>query len=236
MKYHINPFHDLNKPRSRKDLLSPSRPPSKSQKIKRIAELSGQAQRQNVGEALPEVNDASIRNAIYHSDYVLHADRLQILKGYRLSRKGSGYTPIVPLDELDELLTNAFAFYQALFGLYERCRRSFTDFKNAFMPFVGYKSLMECVFEPEDRLMGFRMYWPNGSLSTYIRTKEACIAENITFERDGSIGFMVGVYASKPGPFSPLVESDAEPNYPARPGTDIRPHWPYDLKPYKIES
>jgi hypothetical protein len=237
MKYHIDPFRDLYKPGSRKKgLLSPSRPPSTSQKIKRIKELSAQAQRQDVGDALAEVNDASMRNAFYHSDYVLHTDKLQILKGYRLSKKGGGYTPIVPLDELDELLTNAFAFYQALFGLYERSRRLFTDFKNAFMPFDGYKSLMECVFDPEDRLIGFRIYWPNGSLSYYIRTKEACIAQNLTFERDGSINFMVGLYASKPGTFSPLVESGAEPNYAPRPGTDIRPHWPEDLKPYKLAS
>lgn len=36
---------------------------------------------------------------------------------------------------------------------------------------------------------------------------------NTTFEKDGSINSMVGPYASKPGPFSPLVERDGAPRY-----------------------
>ena len=34
-------------------------------------------------------------------------------------------------------------------------------------------------------------------------------AVDTTIENDGSISFTVGVFASKPGPFPPLVEHDA---------------------------
>jgi phospholipase C len=38
-------------------------------------------------------------------------------------------------------------------------------------------------------------------------------AQNLTFERDGSINFMVGYLASRPGSFSPCVEADGIPVY-----------------------
>jgi hypothetical protein len=142
---------------------------------------------------------------------------------------------VVDFDELNELITNAFAFYSALFSLYERCRRSFTHLKNAFLPYdIHYKGLLEFVFDTENRLIGFRIYWPNESYSEYSRTKDGSSGANILPNPDRSINFMVGIYASDPGTFSPLVEKDAEPIYPPRPGTDIRPYWPQDLKVYRL--
>ncbi len=75
-----------------------------------------------VSAAFEETHDAALRNAVYHSDFVLHDDSLFIRKASRLSMKEGGYTPRLALDELDELITNAFALFSALFGLYERCR------------------------------------------------------------------------------------------------------------------
>ncbi|MEK9138113.1 MAG: hypothetical protein AAB393_13390, partial [Bacteroidota bacterium] len=237
-KYLIDPFHDLwqRRPSKVSTLLTSPRPPSTGQKLRRITELAKQASMQRVADALAEVNDTSVRNAVYHSDYLLHDDALHMVKGSRYSPKQHCYTPRVPLDELEELISGAFAFHQALFGLYERCRRSFVDWKDAFLPYDGYKSILELLFDREDKLIGFRVYWPNGSLSEYSRTADACTGVNLVFERDGSINFMVGLYASRPGTFSPLVEHGASPEYAPRPGTSIRPHWPDDLKPYKLPS
>jgi hypothetical protein len=83
-------------------------------------------------------------------------------------------------------------------------------------------------------LIGFRVYWPNGTTGEYARTKDACTGHNLSFDPDGSINFMVGLIASKRGPFSPLVEEGHEPTYATVPGTEIRPHWPADLKVYKL--
>jgi hypothetical protein len=60
------------------------------------------------------------------------------------------------------------------------------------------------------------------------------MAQNFTFEADGSINFMVGLYARARGPFSPLVENGAQPIYAPVPSMDVRPHWPEDLKPYVL--
>jgi hypothetical protein len=37
---------------------------------------------------------------------------------YRLSKKEDHYTPRIDLDELDEVITSAFACFSALFSLY----------------------------------------------------------------------------------------------------------------------
>jgi hypothetical protein len=191
-----------------------------------------------IGKALTEIYDPIIRNAVYHSDYALYGDALHLFSDYRLSEKKHYYTREVEYGELEELINNAFAFYAALFGLYDSCRRySFLDFKNAFVPYdVRYKAMMEFLFDDDDVLIGFRVYWPNGTQSIYSRTKDGTKSTNIMFNADRSINFQVNLYASKPGTFSPLVEHDAQPVYSPRPGTEICPYWPDDLRVYKIPS
>jgi len=93
---------------------------------------------------------------------------------------------------------------------------------------------LQLVLDGDGVLIGFRVYWPNGTTGEYARTKDACTGHNILFDPDGSINFMVGLYASKPGGFSPLVEVDAEPTYAYIPGSAFKPHWPNDLRPYKL--
>jgi hypothetical protein len=237
-KYHIDPFHDLAQTRLPKKGRAFGKivPPTPNQKIKRIKELAQRANLEIVASALEEIHDPVLRNAIYHSDFILNDDSLIIRKDSRLSKREGVHTPRIPLDELDELVTNAFAFYGALFALYERCRKSFGDFKNAFLPYDHHhKGVLQLVFHDDGTLTGFRVYWPNGNTGAYARTREACIGHNLSFDRDGSINFMVGLIAAQRGEFSPLVEHDAEPIYAQVPGTDLRPHWPADLRAYKLD-
>jgi hypothetical protein len=236
-KYHLEPFHDLahERPPKKGRVFRKVIPPTPSQKIKRISELAKKANMEGVSTALGENYDPVLRNAVYHSDYVLHDDSLIIRKDSRLSKNEGYYTPRIGLEELDEVIMNAFACFSALFSLYERCRRSFGDFQCAFLPYDGhYKGVLQFVFDADGVLIGFRVYWPNGTTGEYARTKDACTGHNLSFDPDGSINFMVGLYASTPGPFSPLVEQGAEPTYANVPGTALKPHWPADLKPYKL--
>jgi hypothetical protein len=234
-KYEMNPFADVATPIKRKKAIVGTKPPSPLKKITRVQELAAAANLPNIGAALTEIYDNVIRNSVYHSDYTVHNGEMRLISSHRLSRKHSHYTPAVEFDELGELFTNAFAFYSALFQLYERCRGVlFKDFKNVFMPFDShYKGLMEFIFDDADRLCGYRTYWPNGSYSEYTRTDKGCTALNLGF-KGGDVDFMVGFYADNPGTFSPLVEADAQPVYAQRPGTGIRPHWPDELKSYRL--
>jgi hypothetical protein len=44
-------------------------------------------------------------------------------------------------------------------------------------------------------IAGFRTYWPNGTVSEFSRTRDGSHAINVVFENDGSISFMVNLYA-----------------------------------------
>ena len=235
-KYAIEPFGHLDQRANRKSkvpsFMRNRRPPSPEAKIKEIEKLSQEVGLPGVGVALRSVYDSVIRNAVYHSDYVLHEGSMRLLSGYRKSKRENVMTPRVPFDELFESLEETFAFFSALIVLYNRAKSSFKGFHHSMLPFdAHYKGLLELTFDGNE-LTGFRAYWPNESLSIYARTKNGCMAQNITFEADDSINFMVGLYASNPGKFSPLVEHNAEPIYPVIPGTDVRPYWPAELRPY----
>lgn len=234
-KYQINPFADLARVVGKKTKRPKSMPASPNQKIVRIIQLSKEVSLTGVGDAMHEIHDGIIRNAVYHSDYVIYNGQVRLLKDSRLSARERCYTPVIEADELEELFCRTFAFYGAFFSLYERSLKSFVDFRHAFIPYDWhYKGLMDLVFDADDRLVGFRVYWPNGTLSEYRRQQEGCIATNIEFNPDQSINFFVGLPASQPGPFSPLVERDGMPKYPERPEDAISPYWPDDCKLYKI--
>lgn len=208
---------------------------SPEKKIKFIEEISLQARLPEIGAALREIYDPVIRNAVFHSDYVLHGTSMHLLSDFRKPSKQEIRTPVVELHELISLTANAFGFHSALIALYKRACRSMTDFRGRFLPFDPfYKGILELTFE-EDVLTGFRAYWPNGTISTYCRSVAGhCDAINLDYNPDGSINFSVGVFANKPGSFSPCVEANAAPLYGMVPGSQKRPYWPNVLQAYEL--
>ena len=236
-KYDITPFRDLYRPIGRKNSgpFQKMMPPSPGAKIRRIAKLAEEAHIPEVARAFESVYDRIIRNAVYHPDYTLSNGEFRLLSDFRPSKKRRHSSQVVEWDELSDLFTNTFAFYTALFILYERCRKSFGDFRGAFIPYDGhYKGVLQLLFDEEERLSGFRVYWPNRTVGEYNRARHGSSSINMRFDPDGSINFMVGMYASKPGIFSPLVEQGKEPAYAEVPGTSVQPHWPENLKVYKL--
>jgi hypothetical protein len=236
MKYSIHPLAHLNKLRSttvngvKMKRISPASPIAK---INEIDEMSKKAGVPNVGAVLKGIYNSTIRNAVYHSDYALHNDSLRLLSGSHYSKKEGVNTPLVTFDELGEVTSEAFAFHSALLVLWKRQRKLFIDFRGKILPYDGhYKGVIEFTFE-DDPLNGFRVYWPNGTVSVCARNADGqSYAQNIRFEPDGSINFFIGTFASHPGSFSPCVEADCEPEYAFVPGTEKRPYWPSDLRPY----
>ena len=181
------------------------------------------------------IYNSTIRNAVYHSDYAIHDDSMRLLSGNFFSKKSGVMTPLIPFDDLVEITGDAFAFHSALLALWRRARNTFVDFRGKFLPYdPHYKGILEFTFEG-DTLTGFRVYWPNETLSICARSLDGTsYAQNIRFNRDGSLNFMVGLFASHPGSFSPCVESGAEPIYAIVPGTDKRPYWPNVLQAYEL--
>ena len=234
-KYDMEPFLDLMLPTGKKAERRLRPPPSPTRKIQRIKQFAIEAGFPAISEAFDCFYDRIIRNAVSHSDYILAEGELRLTKESRVSRRNGYASPVVEWDELVGLVTETFAFYRALFALYERCRTSFGDFRNALMPFdAHYKGLLQLMFDEQQRLVGFRAYWPNGSLSEFTRAEKGSTALNLDFNSDRRIDFMVGEYASRPGSFSPLVKHDGTPVYAEIPGTTVRPYWPTDGRTYKI--
>jgi len=121
-KYDMTPFRDLYKPFGKKNSGSfqKMRPPSAGAKIARIRKLAEEAQVPEVAQAFESVYDRVIRNAVYHSDYTLSRGEFRLLGDFHLSKSKGHLSPVVKWDELSELFMNTFAFYTALFSLYER--------------------------------------------------------------------------------------------------------------------
>ena len=237
-KYSINPFSHLDRAVSKKKngtkrvriiLASPEK------KIREIEGLSARAGLPEVGTALRSIYNQTIRNAVDHSDYAIHGERMRLLSENFLSTKSGMYTPLIPFEELAEITNGAFAFYSALLSLWKRSRNSFTDFRERFLPYdFHYKGILEFTFEG-DTLTGFRTYWPNGTVGVCYRSLNGeSDAQNTYFNPDGSINFMVGTLATKPSSFSPCVEDGEEPVYAVVPGTEKRPYWPGKLKAYTL--
>ncbi len=238
MKYSIHPLVHLNKVRDVKvngvkmKRVVPAGPIAKINEIDKMATKAGVPE---VGVALKGIYNNTIRNAVYHSDYAIHNESLRLLSGSHYSKKEGVYTSLITFDELGELTSEAFAFHSALLALWKRQRKLFIDFRGKILPYDDhYKGVIELTFE-EGSLNGFRVYWPNGTVGVCARDADGrSYAQNIRFEPDGSINFFVGTLASRRGSFSPCVEVGSEPEYAVVPGTDKRPHWPDDLRPYAL--
>jgi hypothetical protein len=238
MKYSIEPLAHLNLLENTKVngvKVKRVRPASPLKKINEIDKMAAKAGVPEVGAALRGIYNGTIRNAVYHSDYAVHADSFRLLSGLYYSKKECVNTPLITFDELGEITSEAFAFHSALLALWKRQRKLFIDFRGKILPYDDhYKGVIEFTFK-DDSLNGFRVYWPNGTVGVCSRNANGqCDARNIQFEPDGSINFFVGILASRPGSFSPCVEIDREPEYAVVPGTDKRPHWPIDLRPYAL--
>jgi hypothetical protein len=243
LPYSIDPFFDLwkvLKPKKRdqekKGNQGPKSriPPTMNAKIERIREL-GTAAGLNVGTLIDEFYFPEIRNSVFHADYVLTDSEFRMRHGMH-PQKENYYSAIVTVDAIERIVRTAFAYYSAILTLHDAARRQFMMFDGMAVPYDGhYKGLLEFIFE-DGLLSGFRAYWPNGSVSEFTRTKSAGVrGMNTMFAEDHSIGFRVGLYASKPGDFSPLVEVGTEPKY-SKSSKGFPIHWPPDHKPYELKA
>ena len=92
----------------------------------------------------------------------------------------------------------------------ESCWCTRSHLTNKVLPFeFRLKGLIEFLFE-DDLVCGFRIYWPNGQHSQYTRTTQGAHAMNFCPQIEG-LRVQVGIYASTPGIFSPLVEDGDSP-------------------------
>jgi hypothetical protein len=221
--YSPNPYYQfLNKDEKKQFPKRGIYPVGKIKIIKQLSKELGV----NVGDMFDEFYDANLRNAISHSDYIFTDTHFRVRNG-----TGAWSAYAIPLEKLHETITRCKAFYSTFFGVEHLARHSFGrgNAKKALPYDPHYKGLLEVLADKDGTMCGFRVHWPNGSDSTYRRTEDGIEMVNcmLTMQQN-TVEFMVGVYAGRPGRFSPLVEEDAQPVYTKREGDDAPLNWPGD--------
>jgi hypothetical protein len=203
--YSPNPYYMFlsDKERKRTSRIVPKR------KIEIIRKL-GQEVGIPVAELFDEFYNSDLRNAISHSDFILTAEHFRCRGGSGASRAFS-----LPLQRVNEVITKAKVFVGTFFGLEREARRIWGTNKGRAIPYdPTYKGLMEVLVDKENLLCGFKVHWPNNSESVYRRTADGIEMTNCMLDlKNATIQLMVGLYARKPGAFSPLVEEAQSPVY-----------------------
>jgi hypothetical protein len=231
----LAPFNDLVQVTKAKSGGTEKRvQPSPSKKIKRINEYATSAGMPGVTAAFKDIYLPQVRNAVFHADYTITDHDFHMMRDQYHSPHGY-LTRDVPLTELLTIVDRTFAFYYALLNRHHLATARFGHLKNKAIPFdVALKGLIEFLFE-DDVICGFHMYWPNRQSAEFTRRTTGCHAINLWPNVQGGLNIEVGMYATKPGRFSPLVEKGEQPAYSPTTGRTITPYWPSDLVPIFVE-
>ncbi len=209
-------------------LLTESRPPSPATKIRIIKEHARHAGIPEVGAAFDDFYFPAIRNAIDHSDYVIHGDEFRMRKGRVLTDDAAPVeSAIVPLTRLRAIIDGAYAFYNTFFTLHEQARRWFSTIKGKAIPYDHQlKGLLEFLVDDNGLLCGWKVHWPNGTESSYWRSTEGSQPMNIRPHIDEPMEMFVGEYHKDHEPFSRLVARGDTPVYTPLEGSTEPPRWP----------
>ncbi|HYD51664.1 MAG TPA: hypothetical protein VEA99_03510 [Gemmatimonadaceae bacterium] len=178
--YTVDPFIDLGR-RKKKDPWAWI-PPSASMKFRHLKELSEAAKIESLSDAIDTVFDERVRNAFSHSDYVITDEQFRFSEG-RLVQQ-------IPVEQLDRLVDEGFAFYGAFLMLHREWLRQAARMKK-FHQWPNYE-VLELLSSADEGVYGFHVHFSNGTRATYTRRKEGIEAINLVFQQDGGIGFQVG--------------------------------------------
>lgn len=119
-KYATSPFAHLGRPLIKNKVLQKIFPPSPEKKITEIETLSAEAGIPEIGIALRGIYDPAIRNAVYHSDYVIHEGSMRLLSDLR-SRQRKARAPA------SSRSTNWLRLPTRLSHFIQPCLRSISD-------------------------------------------------------------------------------------------------------------
>jgi hypothetical protein len=176
--YKMQPFaHLIRSKKTKKKILLGNVPPSPRAKIRELQTVCESDEDRQLIEILESFLNEDIRNAFYHSDYCIDLvdECFNITEG--------GYARRVPLNELNKVLTEAFAFYEAFFQTYYGFKKLLARSKR-FHEWANYE-VLELLSNEQEGLYGFTIHISNGNQCTFERHKDNVIAQNVMFEDEG---------------------------------------------------
>lgn len=185
-QYRMRPFSHLAIPKKKKQksILREFRPPSPKAKIGELRKMCNSIGEPKLIQIFDSFFREDIRNAFYHSDYCIDLDeRCLNITEVQFGRR-------IPLDELNEVLTRAFAFYESFFRTYYGMRKAMTKVRR-FHRWPRYE-VLELLSSKDEGLYGFTVHISNGTQCTFERHKDRVIAQNVMFEDEG-LSLQVGI-------------------------------------------
>ena len=177
--YSISPF--FSKKKVPKTLVIPPKPTYPKEKLAIIKVLDTN---NLIYPVLKEIYSDVIRNAFYHSDFVIEKNEFRI---------PSGVGTIISIKEVRNTLERGIIFYQLLFQIYYSYKFSFKKFKDRVHDFdKRYGEKIEFLVKNKGELFGFEVSRPNGTNSRFTRTEKGVGGINMTWGDDGEVGFFMG--------------------------------------------
>lgn len=179
-RYHLNPLGSLG--RADKKRMFKWYPPSAKVKWKKIRDMATEAGKNDLVRLIEHVYDDTVRNAFSHSDYIIGDEHFRWTEG--------GLPAQMPLENLNNLIANAFSFFGVFMGMRDRWLKLVAGMPR-YHRWPNYE-VME-LLKTDGKLDGFRVHFSNGSSARFHRAPAGVDLTNVIIERDGTINFMVGL-------------------------------------------
>ena len=154
-RYSMDPFHALRRG---------SVPPSASRVVTALCAHARRSRRRKLAEILEwEFNDA-VRNAFFHSDYILHDAEFRSTEGMFVQPDGTR-SPVLTFDQLQDLINRGLLFYQVFMDVFVRHIFSYERDKPVEGRFAADGSAVPITLRanPERGLYGFESTSQPGS-------------------------------------------------------------------------
>lgn len=178
--YHLNPLGSLGRPNKKR--MFKFYPPSAKVKWQKLGNMATEARRDELVRMIDAVYNDSVRNAFSHSDYILTETHFRWTEG--------GLGSQMPLEHVNNLITNAFSFFGSFMSMRDRWLRLVGEMPR-YHKWPRYE-VLELLKDEDRKLNGFRVHFSNGNSAHFARTPEGVDCCNLDFQGDGTIGFMVG--------------------------------------------
>ena len=198
-----------------------------SQKIDAIKVLTKRVGLANIGATFDDFYRAGIRNAISHSDYIIHSDEFRMRNQTIQSEDDPRQrTSVVQIERLNQLINLSRAFFLAFVRVEKGARLSIGRNKGRGFAYEhSHKGILEIVADEEEYLCGAIIHWPNGVETSYLRTHEGSRPLNL-LPLDGNLETFFGMQHSPHDPFSPLLKPGETPRYTPLRGHSDSLKWP----------
>jgi hypothetical protein len=176
--YHFNPLGSLGRANKQRGFI----PPSAKGKWEEICSMAEQAKRTDLVRLIGNVYNDMVRNAFSHSDYIIGE------KYFRWTE--SGLPGQIPLEDLNNLISNSFSFFSIFMEIRERWR-GFVAKMPRYHRWPNFEVFE--ILKTDGKVDGFQVHFSNGNSARFRREPEGVVdLMNMIPQPDGVFSFNVG--------------------------------------------